>query len=193
MPELPDDTLRAAWRSQPVGGGEVDFNRAWMAVRRREQEIRRRDRIVYACAAIIAPSWAAAMWFMPDIRLTAAIGLAIALWIAFQIYRRSAARVKPESVDMVCIKFQKALLQRERDLYLAMPLWYLVPVVLGQIAILAALFTSPRFPRTLPFALAVATFVGTGATVLLIAWKRWRREAAHLQREIEALTVNESR
>ena len=127
MPGLPDDTLRAAWRNQPVGGGDVDVNRAWIAVRSREQEIRRRDRILYACAAIIAPSWAAAVWFMPDIRPTAVTGLAIALWLVFQTYRRTAARVTPESVDMVCIKFQKALLQRERDLYLAMPLWYLTP------------------------------------------------------------------
>ena len=193
MPELPDDTLRAAWRNQPVGGEQVDVNRAWVAVRRREQLIRRRDRIVYACAAIIGPSWAAALWFMPDLRLAAGIGLVIALWIAFQTHRRSAARVTPESVDLVCVTFQKALLERERDLYRAMPLWYLVPVVLGQIAILATLFTSPRFPRTPMFAVAVATFVGTAATALGIAWKQWRREAAHLQREIEALTVDELR
>jgi hypothetical protein len=193
MPELPKDTLRAVWQTQPVGGEEVDFNRAWLAVRRREQLIHRRDRIVYACAAIIAPSWAAALWFMPDLRLAAGIGLAIALWIAFQTHRRSAARVTPESVDLVCIQFQKALLQRERDLYRAMPFWYLGPLVLGQIAILVALLTSPRFPRTPVFAIAVATFVGTAGTVLLIAWKRSRREAAQLQREIEALTVDELR
>ena len=186
MPEFPDDRVRAAWRSQPAGSEAVDVDRAWVATRKREADIRRRDRIVYLCAAIIAPAWAWAIWFRPDLRFAAAIGLAIALWMPFQIYRRSAARVTPASVDMVCIRFHCALLERERDLVRAKPIVF-VPLVLGQLAILFSLFTSPPFPRTPAFWLGVGAFVTTAATALAIAWQRWRREAVALQREIDSL------
>jgi hypothetical protein len=176
-----------AWRNQPLDGPDVNASGTRMAVRDREARIRRRDWTTYACAAIIAPSWAAAIWFMPDLRLTATVGLAAALWITFQVYRRSAARATPESAAMACADFHRALLERERDFARAMPLFYLVPVVLAQVAILAALFTSPRLSGKPALAPVVVAFLGTVVTVLVVAWKRWRREAMELQREIDAL------
>lgn len=182
-----DDAVKAAWSKQRLLDGHVDLDRARAAIHRREAEIRRRDRIIYGCAAIIAPSWAAVMWFMPDLRVMAAIGFAVAVWIAVQMYTRSAARLGAMPLDAACVEFQRALLQRERDLWRAMPLVYLAPVVLSQAAILFALFTSPRFPRTPAFPLGVAAFIGSTVTVLAVASRRWRREAADAQRELDAL------
>ncbi len=147
MAQPPNDPVRAAWSNQPDLGGNVDLERARAAVHKREAEVRRRDRIAYACAAIIAPSWAAAMWFIPDLRVAAAVGLVVAVWIAVQIYSRSAARLTVASVDQACVAYQRALLQRERELCLAMPRWYFVPSCATR-SRFSSSSTSPRLPRT---------------------------------------------
>jgi hypothetical protein len=184
----PGDPLQTAWAKQSQAGDDVDLDRARRTLRQREAEIRRRDRIMYACAAIIAPSWAVVMWFMPDLRLVAAIGFATAVWVSAQMYRRSAARFSPVSTAVACTDYQAELLGRERDLYLAMPKWYLVPVGLSQLAIVVALFTSPRFPQTSGLILGAALMVGSAAAALFGAGRRWRRLAMELQRELD--TVN---
>lgn len=189
MTRDPRDPLQTAWSNQSEAGGEVDLDRARTALRRREAEIRTRDRIMYACAAIIAPSWAAVMWFMPDLRLVAAAGLATAVWVSAQMYVRSAAHLRPISAGVACTEYQAELLGRERDLYLAMPKWYLIPVGLSQVAILVALFTSPRFPQTSGLILGAALMTGTAAAVLFGASRRWRRLAGELQRELDTLNM----
>ena len=189
MTPEPGDPLQAAWSKQTEAGDEVDLDRARTALRQREAEIHKRDRVMYACAAIIAPSWAAVMWFMPDLRLVAAVGFGTAVWVSAQMYRRSAARIAPVSAGIACTEYQAELLGRERDLYLAMPKWYLIPVGLSQVAILVALFTSPRFPQTSGLILGAAVMVGSAAAILFGASRRWRRLAMDLQRELDTLNV----
>jgi hypothetical protein len=185
----PRDPLQAAWSNQSDSGGEVDLDRARTVLRQREAEMRNRDRITYACAAIIAPSWALAMWFMPDLRLVAAVGFAVAVWLPAQMYARSAARLTPFSPGVSCTEYQVQLLSRERDLYQAMPKWYLIPVSLSHAAILIGLFTSPRFPQTSGLVLGAALMTGTAAAVLLRAVMQWRRLAVDLQRELDTLNM----
>lgn len=186
---ISDDPVRATWSAQPDVGGQVDLVRASGAVQQRESAARKRDRIMYACAAIIAPSWAAIMWLVPDLRLVAAFGFVVAVWVAAQLYWRSAARLTPLSTARTCADYQVALLSRERDLYLTMPFWYLVPVGLSQVAIFIAFWTSPRLPRTAVLLFGAALFVGSTTAVLLVARRRWQRQAAELQRELDTLNV----
>jgi hypothetical protein len=188
MTPEPGDPLQTVWSNQSEAGDEVDLDGARTALRQREAGIRKRDRIMYACAAVIAPSWAAIMWFMPDLRLVAAVGFATAVWVSAQLYWRSAARIAPVATGVACAEYQAALLGRERDLYLAMPKWYLIPVGLSQVAILIALFTSPRFPQTSGLLLGAALMVGSAVAILFGASRRWRRLAMELQRELD--TVN---
>ena len=183
MNEPPDDAARAAWSKHADEGRDIDLASTRVALRRQEAAIRRRDRIIYLSAAIIAPSWAATMWFLPDLRLTAAFGLALALWIAWQVHRRSAARLDSGAVDLPCVVFQRELLQREIALRRSMPKWYLIPVVAGQIVILITLFSNPRFSGSRFFALGIAMFLGTTIAVLGTAWRRWQSETAVLERE----------
>ena len=98
---------------------------------------------MYLSAAVIGPSWVAAIWFMPDLRLASVTGLFIAVWLTWQMYQRSGARLLSTPVDLPCLAFQRALLERERDLAVSLPKWYLVPVVVGQVAIAATIATSP--------------------------------------------------
>ena len=182
-----DDRLRSAWAKQMDQSLDVDMAKAEANVHRRQAEITRRDRMVYLSAFIIGPSMLAATWFRPDLRLASVPGLFIAVWLPWQMYRRSGARLPSASVDMPCLAFQRALLERERDVALSMPRWYLLPLVVGQVAIAATLVTYPRFTASQFFPEGLVLFVGTAGVVLIVGWRRWQRQALELRRELEAI------
>jgi hypothetical protein len=189
MSEPGDDRLRAAWAKHTDQSLDVDLANAEASVRRRRAGIARRDRRVYGSVAIIAASWLYATWFMPDLRLAGVAGLFIAVWVTWQMYRHSGARLLSAPVDLPCLVFQRALLERERDLAVSLPKWYLVPVVVGQVAIAATMATSPRFTTSQFFPEGLFLFVGTAGVALVVIWRRWQRQALELQRELEAIGV----
>ena len=186
MSDLPEDKVRSAWSAQPDREDGLDAATLITAKRRRAM-IRERDWRLYGSAMIIIPSWAAAFWLMPDLRILATSGLALGIWLTWQLHRRSAARLGRSSRGLPCLAFQRDLLQRERDLYAAMPRWYVVPVVAGQAVIIYTLLTNPRFEKNEMFPIYLATFVGTVIAALMIAWRRWQRALVELDREIATL------
>ena len=190
MSKSDDDRLRSAWAKQTDQSLDVDLANAEASVRRRRTEIARRDRRVYVSIAVIGPSWLYATWFMPDLRLASVTGLFIAVWLTWQMYRRSGARLLSAPVDMPCLAFQRALLERERDLAVSLPKWYLVPVVVGQMAIAATMATSPRFTTSQFYPEGLVLFVGTAGVALFVIWRRWQHRAMELQRELEAISVS---
>jgi hypothetical protein len=192
MSKSGDDRLRSAWAKQTDQSLDVDLANAEANVRRRRAEIARRDRKVYVSIAIIGPSWLYATWFMPDLRLASVTGLFIAAWLTWQIYRRSGARLLSAPVDLPCLVFQRALLERERDLAVSLPKWYLVPVIAGQVAIAVTLATSPRFTTSQFYPEGLVLFVGTAAVALVVIWRRWQRQALELQRELDAISGSAS-
>jgi hypothetical protein len=182
-----DDRLRSAWSNQTDRSLDVDPANAEANLRRRQAEVARRDRIAYLSAAIVGPSWLAALWLMPDLRLPSATGLLIAVWVTWQLFRRSAARLPSASTDLPCLEFQRALLQRERDLARSQPKWHLLPLAVGQVAIAATLATNPRFTGSQFFREGLVLFGATAGVVLVVAWRRSQREALALERELEAI------
>ena len=187
MNEPGDDSLRSAWAKQTDHSLNVDLANAEANVRRRQSEIARRDRILYVSALVIGPSWAAAIWFMPDLRLASVTGLFIAVWLTWQMYRRSGARVPGASADLPCLVFQRALLERELDVARSWTKWFLVPVAVGQVAIAATMATNPRFTASQVFPEGLVLFVGTAGVVLILGWRRSQHQALELQRELEAI------
>ncbi len=117
-------------------------------------------------------------------------GLFIAVWLTWQMYRRSGARLSGASVDLPCLVYQCALLERERDLAVSLPKWYLGPLVIGQVAIAATLATSPRFTTSQFYPEGLVLFVGTAGVALVVIWRRWQRQAMELQRELDAISVS---
>ena len=182
-----NDNLRSAWAKHTDHSLSIDLASAEANLRRRQREVARRDRIGYLSALLIVPSWLAAIWLMPDLRPVGIVGLLIGIWVTWQLYRRSAARLLGAAVDLPCRDFQRALLERERDFATSMPNWKLLPLAIGQVAIGATLATNPRFTRSPFFLEGLALFVATAGVVLAVAWRRSQREAVELQRELEAL------
>ena len=182
-----DDRLRSAWAKQLDQSLDVDLAKATATVRRRQVEISRRDRSLYLSAVVIGSSWAAAIWFLPDLRLLSVSGLFIAVWLTWQMYRRSGARVSGPFADMPCLTFQRALVERELDLARSWPQWFLIPVAVAQVAIAATMASNPRFTASQFFPEGLVLFIGTAGVVLIVGWRRWQRQALELERELEAL------
>ena len=189
MSESGDNRFRSEWAKQTDQSLDVDPANAEANVRRRRAEISRRDRTVYGSFAIIGPAWLYASWFMPDLRLASVTGLFIAVWLTWQIYRRSGARLLSAPANLPCLDFQRTLLERERDLAVSLPKWYLVPVAVGQLAIVVTLATSPRFTTSQFYPEGLVLFIGTAGMALVVIWRRWQRKAMELQRELEAFAA----
>ena len=153
-----------------------------------EKHARRRDRGLYACAAIIIPAWAAVMWWLPDLRVTAAVSMAAACWIAGQAYKRSAARSMSAALASAPgVDFYRASLERERDVYQALPVWFVPPVVLSSTAIVVGFLTTTRFPQGPALFGFLAWFAcGTGAALVFVI-RNSRREVRRYQALIDAL------
>jgi hypothetical protein len=185
-----DEKLRAAWSGQTVPSLEPDLAAVETRVRRHRAEVLRRDRVVYASAAIIIPSWAAVLWFMPDLRVIGSVTLAIGLWVIWHVHTRSGARLAGPRADLPCLAYQRSLLERERDFAISMPTWYFVPVAAGQVAIIATLATNPRFTTSQFYPEGLVLLVGTAGVALVVIRRRWRRRAVNLQRELDAVSVS---
>ena len=185
-----DDRVRSAWAKQTNQSLDVNLGNTEANVRRRQAEIARRDRIQHLSAAVGGSSWLAVIWFLPDLRLVSVTGLVIAVWVTWQMYRRSGARLLNAPIDLPCLVFQRALLERERDLASSLPKWFLIPVAIFQVAIVATFATNPRFTASQFYPEGLVLFVGTASVTLIVIWRRWQRQAIELQRELEAISVS---
>ena len=185
-----DDRVRSAWAKQTTQSLDVNLGNTEANVRRRQAEIARRDRIQHLSAAVGGSSWLAVIWFLPDLRLVSVTGLLVAVWVTWQMYRRSGARLLSAPIDLPCLVFQRALLERERDLASSLPKWFLIPVAIFQVAIVATFATNPRFTTSQFYPEGLVLFVGTASVTLIVIWRRWQRQAIELQRELEAISVS---
>jgi hypothetical protein len=151
-------------------------------------KLRRRDRVIYLSGAVIAPSWAAFLWYMPDLWMMAGAGLATALWVLYQLRKRSGARaISSDLAGRPLVDFHRTLIERERDFYRNGPLWFFLPVGASQILILISFLTNARFPHTPPAVMGGLSYFGSTVAILVVAKNRWHREATALQAEIESL------
>ena len=183
MNEPIDDAARRAWQSQPPGSDHVPSG---PAIERHLWEQRRRRRVFLTSAAIIVPGWIATFWFRPDLRLVAAVGLIVAASLAWLVLRRGAPS-RAQATAEPCATFQIGVLTREREFHRSMPT-YLVPVIIGQVAIVATLLVNPRFEKNPVFAGSLTVFVFTVVAVLLMAFRRSRRMLAEIDRELLILS-----
>lgn len=183
----PEDKLRASWSTHGDRTTGVNVAALQALAARREAAIRSRDRRLYASAAVIIPSWLATLYFVPDLRWLAASGLLLALWLTWQQHQRSGMRVGGNAADLPCAEYQRELIRRELQLYAAMPKWFLMPIIAGQLVIVFTLLTNPRFEKDGRFVAGLFMFVTTVIVTLTIARRRWRREAQALEMEMAAL------
>lgn len=184
MNEPLDDAARRAWQGQPTRPGDSEVG---MMIERRLHEQRQRVRRFLGSAAIIVPSYVAALVYLPDLRPLATAGLAVGAALAWQVLRRNTSAARARSAGLPCAAFQAGVLSRERDFHRSISGWGLAPVILGQVAIIATLLTNDRFEKNAMFGASLSAFSVTVAAVLTFVFRRSRRMLGELDREIASL------
>jgi hypothetical protein len=186
--ESAERDVRQLWQAQPEVEPRMSSDEIRRKVQAVEGERRRRSVGFAACGAIIIPSWLAIMWWLPDFRILAIIGLGTALWILYNVHRRSTADTAPTALTTHASgDFYRALLERERAFQQGLPLWFMPPVILSTAAIVVTFLRSARFAHT-PVFFGVLLWIVSGTGVaLVVALRKSRREAERCQRELDAL------
>jgi hypothetical protein len=186
--EFPDQDLRALWQAQPEMENRMSTDEIRRKVHGLEAARARRSVNFYAAGAVIICSWLAVMWFLADLRIMAGVCMGTAVWIVYEVQRRSAARLVPAGLTAgPGLEFYRALLERERDFYRGLPVWFLPPVIVSTSAIVLGFLASPRFPHTVVLFGFLVWFVSSTAVALVIGVKKNLREADRCQRDLDGL------
>lgn len=150
-----------------------------------ERTIRFRNLREYIAMLAVAPVFGYFAWSAPQLSIKAGSVLAIAgsMYVAVQLHRRGSARGIPADMGgTTCLDFQRNELVRQRDLLQNVWWWYLTPLMIGPMVIMAgAMIARPSIGQ------AVVTAV---IIVFCFLVARWNRSAARaLQRKIDALNA----
>jgi hypothetical protein len=181
--------LRSLWQQQPPDERRaISLDDVRQRARALELKVRRMDVIMYASGVINVGAFAAVLWYLPHLRIVAALVIVTALVILFQYHRRRPVRGADDVVPSdACLDYYRVTLQRKRDLSQKIGRWFLPPAIAGQAALMAGfLIAPPGVPRrlvwmVLPFWLLIDVVIFVGA------WRRHRRAAASAARELEEL------
>lgn len=181
--------LRTLWQQQPPeDAGAISLDDVRHRARALERKVRRMDVTMYGSGVVNVGAFTAVMWYLPHLRLVAALVIATALVIVFQYHRRRPVRTADDTLASdACLDYYRVSLRRKRDLSLKLGRWFLPPAIVGQAALMAGfLIAPPGVPRrlvlmVLPFWLLI------DVVIFVVAWRRHRRVAARAQQELEEL------
>ena len=164
-------------------------------VRRRARaldgKIRRQDAIMILCAVVNTGAFGAVMWFLPNLRIVAAIVIATVIAIVLQYRRRRPSR---NAIDYLtstafnpCVDFYRTALVRKRDMARQLWTWFMPPAILGQAAlIIGFVIAPPNVPRRIVL-MALPFWILTDVVVFVFGWRNAQREAKTMQRELDSL------
>lgn len=179
------DDLGGLWRNQPTEEADLPIEDIRNRARRLERRVGRRNLREYAGAAFVLIGCAVFGW--RERNVTVLIGAAFmvlaAAYIVYHLHRFGAMRSMPADLGLKdCLDFHRAELVRQRDLYLGVWRWYLLPMVPGWALIMIG--RAIERPDRRLFALGSTTvFLG----LLIVLGKLNTRIARRLQGRIDNL------
>lgn len=177
---------RRLWQDHENPEEAIEMTTAELAERAEalQTRVRRRNRLEYAAALLVAVVFAAYCWTAPGWITRVGAGLVVlgTALVAHALHRRGGARALPGDPAVDWLAFQRRELVRQRDLLRDVWRWYLGPLVPGLAMFLAGI--AVEVPGAgVP---ALLTAAGTAGVFALI-WLLNARAAARLQRQIEML------
>jgi hypothetical protein len=175
--------VRNFWQGQGTEGLQFSPDEIRRKARAFERTIRFRNLREYLALVAVAPVFCYFAWSAHNlpIRVGSVLAIAGSSFVAVQLHRRGSARLmSAEMGGTACLDFQRNELVRQRDLLQNVWWWYLAPLMIGPLVIMAgAMLARPSIGQ------AVIT-AGMIAFCFLVA--HWNRSAARsLQRKIDAL------
>ena len=192
-PLPPIDPVKAAWLSQPVETTPMTAIELAAAAAGFQRKVSRRNWLEYAAGAVVVPVFGAGVvaghhgWMMRTGFALSVLGVLFILW---QLHVRASPRQAPaDSSAVTLLAFQRAELIRQRDALRAVPLWYLLPVVPGFVALMVGRWFQDHTPgRSLhDDHVAVLTGAAIAALIFVIVWLMNALGAAKLDRRIDHL------
>ena len=177
--------VRSLWQGQGTEAPQFSPGEIRRKALAFERTIRFRNVREYLAMVAVAPVFCYFAWSAHNLSIQVGSALAVAgsVFVAVQLYRRGSARIVPaEMGGTACLDFQRNELARQRDLLQNVWWWYLTPLMIGPMVIMAgAMLARPSIGQAVVTAIIIAF-------CFLVA--RWNRSAARsLQRKIDALSA----
>lgn len=182
-----DDSLRQAWRDQPMNAGNLSLDEVKGEAKRLHRRIALGNVVEYAACAVVLGVFAYYIYAFPSLlmRIGSFLVMVATLFVAWQMRRRASSRALPSAMgDQPWLHYHRSQLVRQRDALRSAWLWYVAPFVPGvvvfRLGVETDLLPGGAFARGWGANLFIAlVFVGVAA---------WNRLAARqLQRRIDKL------
>jgi hypothetical protein len=183
--------VRTLWQTQPPEAQPMTLDDVRRRARALDGKIRQQDAIMTLCAVINTGAFAAVMWYLPHLRIVAAIVIATVFAIVAGYLRRRPSRraidyLTPAALNP-CVDFYRTALVRKRDMARQLWIWFMPPAILGQVAlIIGFLIAPPNVPRR-AILMALPVWILTDVIIFVFGWRNAQREAKKMQRELDSL------
>jgi hypothetical protein len=183
--------VRTLWQTQPPEAQPMTLDDVRRRARALDGKVRQQDAIMTLCAVINTGAFAAVMWYLPHLRIVAAIVIATVFAIVAGYLRRRPSRraidyLTPAALNP-CVDFYRTALVRKRDMARQLWIWFMPPAILGQVAlIIGFLIAPPNVPRR-AILMALPVWILTDVIIFVFGWRNAQREAKKMQRELDSL------
>jgi hypothetical protein len=183
--------VRTLWQTQPPEAQPMTLDDVRRRARALDGKVRQQDAIMTLCAVINTGAFAAVIWYLPHLRIVAAIVIATVFAIVAGYLRRRPSRraidyLTPAALNP-CVDFYRTALVRKRDMARQLWIWFMPPAILGQVAlIIGFLIAPPNVPRR-AILMALPVWILTDVIIFVFGWRNAQREAKKMQRELDSL------
>lgn len=190
------DPLQKLWTQQTPEPFSMSLVDVHLHAQRFQSRVRQRNLIEYAAAAlvVVAFSWMVATIPEPIVRLGAALIVAGALYVCWQLHRlgRVATRNELDAGAQSWAAFHRGELMRQREALRTVWSWYLAPFVPGMLVFLAGVSFTADNPAPLPVRLAVFV-VGVGLTAAVFGAVAWLNGQGVKKLDAEIAALDQAR
>ena len=183
--------VQALWQTQPREARPMSIDDVRRRARALDAKVGRQDAIMILSAIVNTGAFAVVIWYLPNLRVVAAIVIATVIAIVIQYLRRRPSR---QAIDYLtsassnpCANFYRTALVRKRDMARHLWTWFMPPAILGQAAlIIGFVIAPPNVPRRLVL-MALPFWILIDVVIFGFGWRNARREAKKMERELDAL------
>jgi hypothetical protein len=135
--QLPDDP-KTLWRKQPSEETVVTLDNLREWAEKFQSGVWRRNLREYFAALVVVVVFGSYLWRFPGwmTKTGSALSIVAALFVAWQLHKRGAARALPAHSGMPLVAFHREELIRQRDALRSVGRWYIGPFVPGCVLLL---------------------------------------------------------
>ena len=186
----PDDELKELWQTQPIPHSELKMDALLGKATTFQSKIRKRNLAEYVAGAFVAAFFGrlAVVEGPLLVRVGALLTVVGTAVILTNIWLRGHAAPEPAAAVPTAelLAWHQRELERQMQLLLQVPRWYVGPLIPGNLLILVGAVLESPLPYPGPLIGFGISFVGCSVVVGFILWAN-RRAARELKKQIDEL------